>query len=124
MKSVVSFLFASLLLGSVSAAFAADLPAAAPAPETAAASAPAASSSGCQASKAVAPLYNDALTQVQGPLGKCGDCSEPICVGLDRGYVCVVGGPNGFTGRCDIFSGAPRCGPSGFDCQCGTGPLP
>lgn len=127
------FLFAALLLVPFTAAGAAELPAApaaaeSPAAEAAPADPAVSSSTGCQGQgAAVAPLYNDALQPVQtGPLSKCGTCSSPECVGMDRGYVCVVGGIFGYTGNCNIYTGGNRCpgpAPQGIECVCGNGPI-
>jgi hypothetical protein len=48
----------------------------------------------------------------------CGSCSDPVCVGAERGTIC--GFQNGQTYRCQpaIYVCSAK------DCQCWTGPLP
>ena len=51
----------------------------------------------------------------------CGSCSSANCNGAIRGQMCWTG--SGW-GNCNIYSGGYRCSTGGWECQCGTGPLP
>lgn len=51
----------------------------------------------------------------------CGSCSSSNCRGALRGQSCWTG--SGW-GNCNIYSGGYRCSTGGWECQCGTGPLP
>jgi hypothetical protein len=53
----------------------------------------------------------------------CGSCSTPNCSGAIRGQICSLGSGQGF-GNCNIYSGGFRCPTGGWECQCGSGPLP
>ena len=59
-------------------------------------------------------------------LPNCGACSDPQCQGSPRGTFCWAGSPwNNGPGNCNIYSGGFICSPGGgWDCQCGSGPLP
>lgn len=54
----------------------------------------------------------------------CGACSSSNCIGAPRGQACWLGGTQGGWGNCNIYSGGNRCSTGGWECQCGTGPLP
>ncbi len=51
----------------------------------------------------------------------CGSCSSSNCKGALRGQACWTGSGWGW---CNIYSGGFRCSTGGWECQCGTGPLP
>jgi len=53
----------------------------------------------------------------------CGACSTSNCQGALRGQICYLGGSQVW-GNCNIYSGGYRCSTGGWECQCGTGPLP
>lgn len=54
----------------------------------------------------------------------CGACSSSNCVGVPRGTRCHLGPIIGGWGWCNIYSGGYMCPSGGWECQCGTGPLP
>jgi len=53
----------------------------------------------------------------------CGACSSSNCVGAPRGQSCYLGSGQGW-GHCNIYSGGFMCPTGGWECQCGSGPLP
>ena len=53
----------------------------------------------------------------------CGSCSSSGCRGAIRGQQCYLGSGQGW-GNCNIYSGGYRCSTGGWECQCGSGPLP
>lgn len=54
----------------------------------------------------------------------CGACSTPNCQGAARGQRCHLGPIIGGWGWCNIYSGGFMCPTGGWECSCGTGPLP
>lgn len=74
----------------------------------------------CEAEAAVAAVVG---SQEGTPAGgqTCGACSSPNCNGATRGQLCNYGGG---WGNCNIYSGGYMCSTGGWECQCGTGPLP
>lgn len=54
----------------------------------------------------------------------CGACSSSNCVGVPRGTRCHLGPFIGGSGWCNIYSGGFMCPTGGWECSCGTGPLP
>jgi hypothetical protein len=59
------------------------------------------------------------------PMGPqdCGACSTDGCAGALRGSLCWTGGVMGW-GYCDLYTGGNRCPTGGWECSCGTGPIP
>lgn len=142
MKNTTTLFAASLLLLLSSAAVAAELADAGPAAR--AVSAPAAAAIAAPAPQTVEPVIGISPVRASGNCAgsgapfftaawaskeesllpnQCGDCSG-ICAGKTRGMQCVIPGPNGGFGNCNIYSGGERCENGGWSCQCGRGPLP
>lgn len=55
--------------------------------------------------------------------GFCGACSLHNCAGLQRGTSCT-NPMTGLKGFCNIYSGGFKCSTGGWECECGSGPLP
>jgi len=53
----------------------------------------------------------------------CGSCSTDGCAGALRGSLCWTGTAQGW-GYCDLYTGGNRCPSGGWECSCGTGPIP
>ena len=66
-------------------------------------------------------LFQSEWMEPAAGFNSCGSCSSSNCNGALRGQPCWTG--SGW-GHCNIYSGGYRCSTGGWECQCGTGPLP
>ena len=130
-KMLKTLVLSSVLLVSLAAAAGAAETASAPLP-AAAADLPAAAEAvpatvtpagNCDRA-AAAPLYRSAVEKDSDALAAtCGTCSAAGCSGAPRGQMCWTGGIHGQWGRCNVYSGN-SCPAGGWECACGTGPIP
>lgn len=71
------------------------------------------------------PLFQLAFEKpVAGLAINCGPCSQSQCRGARIGQICWTGGVNGHWGNCNLYTGGNFCEEGGWECQCGSGPLP
>lgn len=125
MKIATNFLFAALLLAIASAAGAADQPAAAP--EKAGAAAVVVADEGHCEKAPGATLFTAGWQKADAAASlvqMCGTCSSDPCKNVPRAQRCWKPGISGGWGWCNIYSGGNICEEGGWECQCGSGPLP
>lgn len=126
MKLIQRLLLAVLLVAPAAAALA-DAPVVSPEPQPPASPAPVTEEDLFSPAADCDPAA-EAVTPIEGQetlfaTGTCGSCSSSNCVGAPRGQICHLGSGMGW-GNCNIYSGGYRCSTGGWECSCGTGPLP
>lgn len=129
MKIATNFLFAALVLALASAAGAAEPPAPASEQQPAAAAAAevvVAPAGHCERAPG-ATLFTAGWKQgaaAASMVQMCGLCSNDPCKNVPRAQRCWKPGISGGWGWCNIYSGGYLCEEGGWECQCGSGPLP
>lgn len=127
MKIATKFLFAALVLALASAAGAAEPPAPAAEQQPAAAGEVVVAPAGHCETAPGATLFTAGWKQggaAASLVQMCGLCSSDPCKNVPRAQRCWKPGISGGWGWCNIYSGGNFCEEGGWECQCGSGPLP